>query len=202
MTFRTAAIAFAIASGAAAAAHAQTASHDPAAVKPGTYAVEPAHTQIEFAVSHMGFTTYYGRFSGASGTLTLAPDVTGSTLSVTVPVASVSTTSAKLDDELRSPAWFDAQRFPEARFVSTRVTRTGAGSARVDGALTLHGVTRPATLQVRFEGAGINPLDKAYTVGFEATAAISRSAFGVKTYVPLIGDDVTLHLSGAFERRG
>jgi polyisoprenoid-binding protein YceI len=56
------------------------------------------------------------------------------------------------------------------------------------------------TLAVRFVGAGINPLDKKYTVGFEATGAIKRSDFGVKTYVPLVGDEVRLTIAGAFER--
>ena len=64
----------------------------------------------------------------------------------------------------------------------------------------MHGVTRPVTLQVRFVGAGTNPLDHAYTTGFQATGVLTRSDFGVKTYTPLIGDEVTLTIAGAFEK--
>ncbi len=69
------------------------------------------------------------------------------------------------------------------------------------GNLTLHGVTKPVVLEVHFIGAGINPIDKAYTVGFEATATIKRSDFGVTTYVPAIGDEVQLNIAGAFEQQ-
>jgi len=64
--------------------------------------------------------------------------------------------------------------------------------------LTFHGVTRPVTLDASFNGAGVNPLDKSYTAGFNATTVINRSDFGVKTYVPLIGDETTLRISAAF----
>jgi polyisoprenoid-binding protein YceI len=69
----------------------------------------------------------------------------------------------------------------------------------VTGNLTLHGVTKPVTLDVKFNGAGTNPLDKKYTVGFEVSGAIKRSDFGVNTYVPLIGDDVKITISAGFE---
>ncbi len=196
-----------LAAASAAAASAQPpagpADHDPAHVRAGSYKVEPEHTQIGFTVSHMGFSDYSGRFTGVAGSLALDPKApAGARLDVTAPVASVSTTSAKLDDELRGPDWLDAGRFPTVRFRSTRVAPDGPGRARIEGELTLHGVTRPVVLQARFVGAGVNPLSKAYTVGFQATGTFSRSAFGVKTYVPLIGDAVTLTLAGAFEKDG
>ena len=182
---------------------AQVADPDPAHVTAGTYAVDPAHTQINFGVVHMGFTTYNGRFSDASGTLVLSPrDPAASRLDVTVPAASISTTSAKLDGERKGEQWFDVAKFPQVSFRSTSVVRDGDAGAKVAGDLTMHGVTRPLTLDVHFVGAGTNPLDKKYTVGFQATGRISRSEFGVKTYVPLIGDAVEITLSGAFEKQG
>ena len=188
--------------GLAGAAWAQVpANPDPAAVQPGAYRIEPSHTRVLFSVSHMGFTTWYGDFTGASGTLTLDPsNPAAASLRVSVPVASVSTTNAKLDGELRAADWLDAEHFPQASFTSTKVTPKGTGLADVTGDMTLHGVTRPVTLHVKFNGAGINPLDKAYTAGFEAHGTIKRSDFGVTKYVPLIGDDVDLTLSGAFEK--
>ena len=183
----------------AAAFAAATAAHAADATRTGHYVVEPEHTQILFGVNHLGFTTYYGWFSGASGTLDLATDPASDQLAITVPTASVTTTSAKLDGELTGPAWFDAARFPQASFTSTSVTSTGPTTA---GTLTLHGVTRPLVLHASFVGAGTNPLDHAYTVGFSATGSFRRSEFGVNKYVPLVGDEVSLTLSGAFEMKG
>jgi len=177
---------------------AQVANHEPSQVQAGSYAVDPAHTQVGFGVSHMGFTTYYGHFTDASGTLELTPkNPAGSKLSVSVPTASVATTSEKLDGELKSEQWFDAAKYPAISFVPS-----GNGEAKVVGNLTMHGVTRPVTLDAKFVGAGVNPLDKKYTVGFAITGVVSRSEFGVKTYVPLIGDEVAITISGAFEKQG
>ena len=189
--------------GSAGVVRAQTASHEPAAVKAGSYAVEPTHTQVGFTLLHLGFSYYSGVFSNVSGTLHLDPSrPDASRLEVSIPIDSVSTTSAKLDGELKGPDWFDAQRYPTATFTSTRVTPMGKDAARVDGTLTLHGVSEPETLSVHFVGAGVNPLDKKYTVGFEAVGTIKRSQFGVKTYVPLVGDEVRLSIAGAFELQG
>lgn len=175
---------------------------DPAAVEAGVYAVEPVHTRVLFSVSHMGFSTWYGEFTGASGSLTLDPKAPAkSALDIRVPVASVSTTNAKLDGELKSDQWFDAAKFPDIAFKSVKVVPTGKDKADVEGQLTLHGVTRPVTLHATFNGAGVNVMDKHYTVGFDARGRIKRSDFGVKTYIPLIGDEVELILSGAFEKQ-
>lgn len=188
---------------AVAGAHAQVpGSPDTAAVQGGAYAVEPAHTRIQFSVDHLGFSTWYGDFTGASGTLRLDPKApAASKLSVTIPTASVSTTNTTLDGELKSADWFDAARYPTITFVSTKVTPTGKSTAQVAGDLTFHGVTRPVVLQARFHGAGTNPLSKAYTTGFDVTGKIRRSDFGVTKYVPIVGDEVNLVISGAFERK-
>jgi len=181
---------------------AQSAMTTPAAVQAGTYGVEPYHTRVLFAVSHLGFSTWYGEFTGASGSLTLDPAKLGeSQVDISVPAASISTSNAKLDDELKGDKWFDVAKYDMIRFRSTRITRTGANSADIAGNLTLHGVTRPVVLKARFNAAGVNPLDKAYTVGFEVSGDIKRSDFGVTTYVPMVGDDVHLIISAAFEKK-
>ena len=172
---------------------------DPAAVKAGRYAVEPSHTRLQFSLSHLGFTHWYGDLTGASGTLVLDPtDPAAAKVDVTLPVASVATTNAKLDEELRGPQWLDANAFPTIRFASTQVVRNGERAAAITGDLTFHGVTRSVTLQAVFNGAGEDPIAKAYTVGFDGTATIRRSDFGVETYVPLIGDAVDIRISAAF----
>lgn len=169
--------------------------------KPGSYKVESYHTQVGFSISHFGFTNYSGLFSGATGSLQLNPaKLVASKLDISIPVDSVTTTVSKLTDELKGDQWFDTAKFPKATFVSTRVVPTADG-ATVTGNLTLHGITKPVVLHVRFIGAGVNPIDKAYTVGFEATGTIKRSDFGVTTYLPAVGDEVQLSIAGAFEQQ-
>jgi polyisoprenoid-binding protein YceI len=174
----------------------------PAAVQAGAYGVEPAHTRVLFSLSHMGFSTYYGEFTGASGSLTIDPkNARVDAVSVSVPTTSVSTSNAKLDEELKGAQWLDATKFDTISFRSTKVIPTGERTADVVGELTLHGVTRPVTLKASFNAAGVNPLTKGYTVGFEVSGDVKRSDFGVTTYVPLIGDDVHLIISAAFEKK-
>ena len=175
-------------------------SHDAARVKPGTYAVEPDHTQVLFSVMHLGFTTYYGHFSGATGSVSVAPDPSAMSVSINVPVTSVATTSQKLDGELKSADWLDATRYPAMVFHSTKVTRTGPDAADVEGTLTLHGVTRPLVLHATFNGVGVNPLSRKETIGFQLSGSLKRSDFGVTKYVPLVSDEVTLMIAAAFEK--
>ena len=175
---------------------------DPSKVEPGTYKIEPDHTRLLFKVSHFGFTPYYGEFNDVSGTLDLKPqDVAGSTLAITATTASVTTKSAKLGEFLKGDKWLDAPKFTQITFKATKIAETGATDAEITGNLTLHGVTKPMTLNAKFIGAGINPASKAYTVGFEATGQIKRSDFGVSTFVPAIGDEVDLIISAAFEKQ-
>lgn len=174
----------------------------PVAVQPGDYVVEPYHTRVQFAVRHMGFSDWYGDFTGISGTLTLDVKAPAkSRVDITIPVASVSTTNSKLDEELRGARWFDAASYPVIRFTSTKVVPLPKGKARITGNLTFHGVVRPVVLEANFVGSGINPLNKAYTAGFNATLQLRRSDFGVSAYVPMIGDDIAIRISAAFERK-
>jgi polyisoprenoid-binding protein YceI len=176
---------------------------DPAKVEAGSYAVEPNHTRILFSVDHMGFTNYFGDFTGATGTLQLKnPGPAGSSLAVSIPVASISTTNAILDGELKAADWFDAAKFPTIGFKSTAVKQTGADTAEVTGDLTMHGVTKAVTLKARLHGFGQNPMSKKTTVGFDVTGKIKRSDWGVTKYVGVLGDDVDITISAAFEKQG
>ena len=195
-TFASAAVALLVASASFAAGPANP---DPKAVQAGSYTVEPYHTRVQFSVSHMGFTDWNGDFSNVNGSLEINPvHVEAAKLDISIPVASVSTTNAKLDGELKSDQWLDAAKYPTIHFVSTKVVRTGPNKAAITGNLTFHGVTKSVTLDASFNGAGVNPLDKSYTAGFNATTKINRSDFGVKTYLPLIGDEATIRISAAF----
>ena len=172
-------------------------------VKAGTYKVESYHTQVGFSLSHFGFTSYSGFFSGATGSLRLDPaHPAANKLEVTIPVDSILTTVPKLTDELKGDKWFDVAKFPQATFTSTNVTFGSGGEATIAGNLTLHGITKPVILHAHLVGAGVNPIDKMYTVGFQASGTIKRSDFGVSLYAPALGDDVELSIAGAFEAQG
>jgi polyisoprenoid-binding protein YceI len=181
---------------------AQDLTHDPSLGQAGRYVVEPRHTRVLFSVLHFGYTHYYGDFTGASGTLDIDPKhVDAAQVNVSLPASSISTTNAQLDGELKGSSWFDAARYPNITFVSRHVTQTGPKTAQVEGDLTLHGVTHPVTLDVTFNAAGLNPLDRHYTIGFDATGTIKRSDFGVRAFVPMVSDDVAIIISAAFERQ-
>ncbi|WP_374470315.1 YceI family protein [Phenylobacterium sp.] len=167
----------------------------PAEVRSGTYALDPAHSKITWSVSHFGFSTYVGQFGKVTGQLRLdARQPEASQLAVTVDANSVGTLDAALDKHLKTADFLDVAKFPTAEFKATRVRRTGERTAEITGDLTLHGVTRPVTLTAEFNQAGVNPIDKAYSLGFDAKGKIKRSDFGITTYIPAIGDEVTLQI--------
>jgi polyisoprenoid-binding protein YceI len=172
-------------------------------VKAGTYKVESYHTQVGFSVSHFGFTNYSGLFSGATGSLKFDPaHPAASKLEVTIPVDSIVTTVPKLTDELKGDKWFDVAKFPQATFSSTNVAVGSGGEVTITGNFTLHGVTKPVVLHAHLLGAGVNPIDKSYTIGFQASGTIKRTDYGVTLYAPALGDDVELSIAGAFEIQG
>ena len=174
---------------------------DPARVKAGTYAVDPAHTQVVWSVNHLGFNVYTGIFGNPTGSLTIDPaKPAAASIAITFPVAEVVTTSDKLNKHLMTPDFFDAARFPTATFRSTSVTANGT-HATIAGNLTLKGVTKPVVLDATFTGAGANPMSKATTIGFEATARVKRSDFGVSYGVPMVGEMVDLKITAAFEKK-
>ncbi len=173
---------------------------EPSRIVAGTYKVDPSHSQVLFGVDHLGFNPYYGHFSDISGTLTIDPaKPVAAAVDISIPIASVRTTSTKLDEELVSPQFFDAARFPTMRFKSTKVEVDGL-RARVTGDLTLHGVTRSVVMEALFHGAGVSPMRKATTVGFDGRAAIKRSDFGVTYGVPIVSDEVSIIITVAFEK--
>src|SRR3990167_1019442 len=178
------------------------ANQDATAVQAGDYTVESTHTQVQFSVNHFGINDFYGTFPGASGSLSINPkNLAAARLDVTVPVSSVSTTNKTLDEELVSADWFDAAKFPTMHFVSTKVVKTGPKTATISGNLTLHGVTKPVTLNASFNAAAVNPLRKAYTLGFKASGRIKRTDFGVSKYAPLVSDETTITITSAFEKK-
>lgn len=167
----------------------------------GVYRLDPARAKVLFTVSRFGFSEFRGQFTGASGALALNPgDIAASHLEVSVPVASVATTSKRMDALLAGPGWFDAAHYPSITFRSTAVSPTGPASANVAGDLTLHGVTRRVTFQVKFDYAGDD--GHGNTAGFEAWGRIRRSQFGIGRFAFLVGDTVDLTIKAGFTHAG
>lgn len=159
----------------------------------GIYEIDPSHTNVLFGVNHLGYSQYYGRFNTISGKLNFDPKAPEkSKLDVAIDVASIDTNNEKLEGELKGDQWFNAAKFPTATFTSTKVEKLSATNGKVTGDLTLHGVTKPVTLDVTFNGTGLNPFMKTEQLGFSAVGRIKRSDFGISQYVPMVGDDVTL----------
>ncbi len=173
---------------------------DPAKVTAGTYKVDPAHTQVKWAVSHFGFNDYFGLLGDATGSLTIDPaNLAAAKVSITIPMASNLTSSSVLTDKLKKADNFNVEKFPTATFESTAVAVSG-NTAKITGNLSFMGVTKPVVLDTTLSGAGKNPFNGKDSVGFHATTTLKRSEWGYKNMVPAIGDDVKLDISVAFEK--
>jgi polyisoprenoid-binding protein YceI len=169
----------------------------------GEYVVDPEHTLVAFNVNHLGFSPYYGLFGSATGKLTLDPKKLASAkVSIVIPMSGITVASEGLAKHMRSADFFDAAKYPTARFVSTKVTPTGAATADIHGELTVRDKTIPVVLKTRFIGAGTNMQPKVPAVGFEATTTVKRSQLGVNYGIPIVSDDVELKIAAAFNKAG
>ncbi|KER86940.1 hypothetical protein GW16_07920 [Xanthomonas arboricola pv. celebensis] len=175
-----------------------------ATATPVRYALDPVHTRVLFAVEHAGFSKALGTVSGTSGTLVFDPDDWASArLDVTVPLRRADLGDAKWNEATLARNLLDAERFPDAHFVSTQVEASGENHAKVTGNLTLHGVTRPVTLDVTLNALKRHPLPPfRRTAGFSATATLSRAEFGIDAWKSMIGDTVELRIEAEAVREG
>jgi len=157
-----------------------------------SYTVDPEHTFTHFTINHLGFSTMHGRFDKSSGKVTLDPAAKNGSIEISIESGSVSTGFAKRDDHLKSPDFFNAAEFPSITFKSSKIKFKGDVPASVEGELTLLGVTKPVTLTVTEFNCGANPMNKKYECGAGAVAQIKRSDFGMKAFLPAVGDDIKL----------
>jgi polyisoprenoid-binding protein YceI len=180
----------------------------PAAVPKGTYVVDKLHTSLVFRVSHIGFSAYTGRFTGIDAKLDFDPArLATSRVSVTIDPRSIQADNAPSGflDSLAGKGWLDADRFPTMSFRSTSVEVTGQNTFRLHGELTMHGVTRPLTLDATYNGGyASHPMEPRARIGFSATGKFKRSDFGVTYGIPApgttmgVGDDVAVVLESEF----
>lgn len=163
----------------------------------GTWAIDPVHSSINFAVRHLMVSKVRGSFKTFSGAVVVAEDGTPS-VSATIDVTSIDTRNEQRDAHVRSADFFDAENHPTATFVSTAV-RPDGDDYIVDGDFTLKGVTRPVSLKLEYNGVNAG-MGQGQVAGFEASVVLNRKDFGIDIDMPLetggtvIGDKVTITL--------
>lgn len=167
----------------------------------GNYRLDPTHASVTWSLSHAGLSNYTARFDDISGALNFRPEApANSSVDIRIDPKSVSTGLPKFDEEIATSGnYFDANSFPEIRFVSTNIKLTGEATGLITGDLTLKGVTKPVTLDVIFNGAGKSFGNPGKTLGFSATTTFLRSDYNMGHLVSFgIGDEVNLRIETEF----
>jgi polyisoprenoid-binding protein YceI len=142
--------------------------------------IDEAHSGMHFTVRHLVVANVHGQFRRWSAELAIEEtDLTRSSIAITIDAASVETGNSERDADLRSPNFFDAERFPALTFRSRRVERAGNDTYRVVGDLTIRDITREVTVETAFGGFITDPWG-GRRAGFTARASIQRSDFGMR----------------------
>ena len=179
-----------------------TATHTATPSKTTTWNVDPAHTHVEFAVKHLMIATVRGRFSDVAGTVIVpGDDFSRAQVEANVGVASIDTREPQRDGHLKSPDFFDVDKYPTMTFRSRRIEQTSrdANQCRLVGDLTLHGVTKEVVLDATLEGRTKDPYGS-NRAGFSATGKINRKDFGLgwnqllETGGVVVGDEVKISI--------
>lgn len=161
-----------------------------------TYQFDPRHSQVRFVYNHLGFSNILGVIGEIEGELVYDESTpSNSKVSATIPVGVIRTGLDAMDKHLYADDFFDVAQFPKATFVSTAVEGAGDGKLKVTGDLTIRDQTHPVVLDVVLNGRGEHPMRKTPAIGFDATGALSRSAFGLGKYVPNIPDEVQVSVT-------
>lgn len=157
-----------------------------------TYTFDQHHSYVQWRISHFDFSHPSGKWF-VEGTLVLDKEKPqNSKVTANIKVADLDTGIKEFDEHLKAALFFDVKKFPQATFVSDKVIVTGKKTAKVQGMLTLHGVTKPVTLNVTFNKADVSPITNKNTVGFSATTKFKRSEFGMTALLPGVGDEVSI----------
>lgn len=163
---------------------------------PVTYRLDSGHTFVLLSRSNYGFSNPIMVAAIGRGTLVFDRDEPSrSSIRVTVPVTGINSFVAQLDKELRSPLFFDLEKFPDITFQSTLVRPAGKGRFTVTGNLTAHGITRPVVLHAQLNKIGKNPMTRRQAIGFDATATLKRSDFDLGFNAPNVSDEIALRIT-------
>lgn len=160
------------------------------------YTIDPNHTQVRIGWSHFGFSDIEATFTNITGDVMIdTADWSKSSVNATIPISGLVTGIPKLDEHLRSADFFDMAKFADATFRSTKVEKVGENQLKVTGDLTVHGVTKPVTLDVKVNKLGQHPMTKKDAAGFSASGTLKRTEFGVGQYAPNVSDDIRLEIT-------
>ena len=163
---------------------------------PVTYTMDPDHTTVAAKWNHFGFSNPVILFGDIDGSIVYdADDLSASSVEVTLSLSGLESNVQAFNDHLLSDDFFDAARFPEATFRSTSVEAAGEGKLKVAGELTIKDITREVVLDATINQVGDHPMSGTPTAGFDATATIKRSDFGLGMYVPNVADEIRLHIT-------
>jgi len=171
----------------------------PAAVT--TWQIDPAHTAAGFSVKHMMIATVRGQFKGVTGTVNWDDqDISNSIVDVTIDANTVDTGEPKRDADLKSANFFDVANYPTITFKSTKIERISAAKMKVAGNLTIHGITKPAVLDVEGPSGAIKDPYGKTRVALNASTTVNRMDYGVKWNAKMdgggivVGDDVNINI--------
>ena len=164
--------------------------------KPVAYKIDPTHTATVFSWNHLGFSTPSANFTDIQGTINVDNEKpANSSVNVTIPLSSLNTNVKALDEHLKTADFFDAAKYPNITFKSTKVQALGKNKYKITGNLTVKDVTKPVILDAVLNKQGVHPMTKAESIGFNATTSFDRSAFGIGAYVPNVGDKITVNIT-------
>ncbi|HEU0306637.1 MAG TPA: YceI family protein [Lysobacter sp.] len=162
---------------------------------PVSYKIDPNHTNVIASWDHFGFSRPSANFGQADGTIVYDADNVGqSSVKVTLPLSGLNSFVADFDAHLRSKDFFEADKYPDATFTSTKVEAAGPNKLRVTGDLTMHGVTKPVVLDVTLNKSAPGR-DGQPRIGFNATARLKRSDFGLGLFAPKVSDEVDIRIT-------
>jgi polyisoprenoid-binding protein YceI len=162
---------------------------------PVDYVFDTVHSRITFYISHWGFSHSVGFFKIGDGHFSFdANEWAQSAVDITIPVSSLDLGDATWNSNVLGLKWLDVAAYPTMRFVSKQVEGSPQGSGKIDGVLTLRGVTQPVALDLRLNQLGEHPMRKVPAVGFTATTTIRRSDFGLQSSLGAVGDDVQIRI--------
>ncbi|GAA5562769.1 polyisoprenoid-binding protein [Acinetobacter seifertii] len=163
---------------------------------PVDYKIDPTHTATVFSWNHFGFSTPSANFSDIQGVIKVDnAKPANSSVDVTIPLSSVNTNVPALDKEFQQEAWFNAAKYPNITFKSTKVETKDKKHFKITGDLTVKGVTKPVVLDAVLNKQGEHPMAKVPAIGFNATTSFNRSEFGLGSYVPNVGDKITVNIT-------
>ncbi|MFA6946023.1 MAG: YceI family protein [Pedobacter sp.] len=169
-----------------------------------TWKSDKAHSKLTFSIVHLAISDVEGLFRDFDVTITSSkPDFSDAVFELTAVVKSIDTEIEKRDDHLRSPDFFDVEKFDKITFKSTSIKPNGKSKYILNGNLTMHGITKPVSMNLVYRGTIVHPMSKANIAGFQLTGTLKRSEFniGPNFKAPMLSDEVIIKADGEFSSK-